>query len=1418
MVFTLPTTFGNFSVDSAQQRFYGETSLDVVSAVCRVNSSVVPDSQVKVSRVMSGPVLDYVSLDFTAALLPGRNEVNVELYNSLGVVIDSAAVTVFFSSTTQVATGIQPPANVTFYEYNAQAKIFWDLTELTGASFFSIYRSVDPNLAEENWKLLTTVEITNYVTTSVENQVLATETIDPSTGDIVRTQVVKPIPVFRFSALVDLDTANLTLDQFFVVSSSLRVGTEVFESRFSAPVRLRSFTVPTASTLLPVPTLRDLAAQYIDQLPSVKGAVDALGHTVDVLPESPLMSTQIGPTSMFLNRLYVLDEFRDRVDNVVTLIRLDDANNDRVSDDPNSGEKLRYATVLNLPTATIQTFIDQAFDRHAARESLTRLDAQVGTATLTLTWATSTLPANLVIDQNTAFVAPKALTGATQDLTFTSMTAITVSSLNLASFYQPSLGIYRLQIRVKSQSAGAVYNVPASSIVQFANPPAIPITVVNEDTVTDAGDRESNIDLSDRILSSRRGAQISSRFWLDQQVLNNSTIRQRHIVRAGDPYMLRDWDFLRNVAGGGMADIYVSSADSQTFSESVALNNTFSIKANLFARKAIDQGPTPATAPFFAIIQPQPEWLQFLRTPLIGALTSVYNVPRGIDYLISAPAQVEVIENRFIRLKAEVTDALAPWSDGEEVNVTFTLVANTFLLPLTRPPVLSLTDVLTEAGASVINNAELLHLSSPFLEGNSAVASDYVLLTNYPYAIPQHKDEGRQELQKNRDFYLAKKGVQIPSLVVRYLGAALTAGTDYFVTYHEATDQVSIRLSSGYSVASIFTDTAGGVEYDYNANITVAYNYDSTVRKIQDIIWQEDIIGKRNLLIKRSNDLQISFEMQAALYDLGKTSETDILIRSALSQFETSIPLSNKIYQSEIISLAEAFPNVAKVDVPLLNAHYFQSTFDYYPISMSDGGLTYVAPYWDLSLPRVDLTRDFHFWGGRPFYEMKDAGNLSKMEGTYYFFGGLNFGVQQSEDTSALVWELVPDALRCLSFLRANSEDRLAANSTVPGVDYTVGFSLTAATTVYLAVDDAACDMAGYYGPGDMDLGYLTTTTVNSPMLDGESSLGINTGARPRPSWIRNDKSWVDTGLTIKGGSSGIVVMRVFRKYFAASTVANPYHAMGGNQARSWVYGVASKVTHSGSLFTVVCSAPHGLVNTDTIVVTKTTENAGVSIGSSNVVTIVNPTTFTFPGPTASVQPYWFIDWQRNQASSADDLFSGTFIPYGLIFADDVWSHNVRSFTDAVISVVSGKIVLSTGTTPHGLVNGQAIDVTKTSLLSVLPTNALTAPYLVEVVDAFTLRLYTTTAVGTPEGVCDFRLSFRASHVAEEYRMRFNPYYDKFTHLPTLPLALVASLTVKDIPVNLEDYFVPRNQPVRLSQVVINYREETANTNVQGSV
>jgi hypothetical protein len=865
-----------------------------------------------------------------------------------------------------------------------------------------------------------------------------------------------------------------------------------------------------------------------------------------------------------------------------------------------------------------------------------------------------------------------------------------------------------------------------------------------------------------------------------------------------------------------MADVCVSSDDTQSHTESVALQQTFTIKGNLFARKAIDQVvfPTPVSdAPFFALVVPQAEWLHFMRAPVILSVSSVYNVTRGIDYVVSDPSKVVVIENRFIRIEDIYTSATVPWSDGEEVNVTLTLVANTYLLPLSKRPVLSVTEVLTEAAVSILVNSELVHLSPPYLEGNSAVASDYLLVTNYATSILQHVDEGRQVVKKDGDYYLTRKGVQIASLSVKYNAATLVAGADYFVTYHEDTDRVSIRLSSGYPVSSILTDVVGGIEYDYNENITVTYNYDSAVNRIQDTVWEEDVIGKRNILVKRSSPLQVSFQMDVPLYDVGKTAETDVLVRSALSQFESSIPLANKIYQSQIVSIAEgASSNVAKVDLPVKNARYYQSVFDYYPIDLTSSNLTYVAPYWDLVFPRLDLTKDFHLWGSRPFYEVKNSNNLAKVEGTYYFFGGLNFGVQQVEDLP-LQWETVPDSLRCLSFLRADSSVRLMSNAAASGSDYSLGISLSSATTVYLAFDATACNMAGYYGSlTDKDPGYLVSTTVNPPMYDGESDMGINTGTRPRPAWIRNDKSWVDTGLVIYGGSGGVVPMRVFRKFFQSNTVSNPYHAFGGTQARSWVYGVANHVTFSAGTFTATCPAGHGLTGGDDIVVSKSSESLAISPGTSATVAVSSPTVFTFPGSIGgSTQTQWFIDWQRNMVVAGDNLFLPSVVPYGLIFADDVWSHYPLSFTDAAVSVDSGTIVIDTPSA-HGLVSGQFVDITKSSVPATLAVNSLASPYPVEVVSSTRIRLYTVASAAV-QGLCDFRVSVKATHVAEEYRLRFNPYYDKFTHVPTLPQRMVASMTVKDIPIDLEDYYVPTNQPVRLENVVINYREEIANSN-----
>jgi len=1361
MNFILPTTSINFSTDSRSIIFYGEdtnVAFDNVDSVrVTVNGDDVPSSYISFNKTYLGPVFEKFVLKFTVDLFKGTNLISVFLLQGV-VVLDQSDLTVVYSSEAQIAAGLEPPSTLEFNEFESKVELSWKMSDISGIKYFNVYRGLDSSLEQSTLTLIDSVEVISYSLVTENILVDEKQVEDIVTGNIKFTKEFEVAEFNKFKAEVLLDEDNLDKPQYFVVSSVSAIGNEVFESRFSNPVEVVSFTIPGPTDLLPVPSRVDLAADFIDFLDGFDNLKDDQGNLPDVLPLTPVTSLVVNPVSYFLHRLYVLDEFRDKISFLPTLSQLDDADQDGVSDDPNFGDKARYASTFNISPEFIQKYIDNIFDLHASRESLNRKGILSSETTISLTWTSNTLPDSLNIDTTTRFIAPKSVTGLSRDLFFKSLTDVSITDQTNESFYQESLGRYRALVRVRCETGGSIGNISANAVNSFASPPPFAISVTNESIVLSGRDSESNGDLARRIYASRRGSLISSRFWLIQKILNSSNILQYFIARAGDPYLLRDYDWFRQEHIGGMTDIYVNSTAIEQREEIIPLQTTFTLDYTILARYDMDSGE------FYAFLQPDKNHQEFMRMNIIDTVTSCENVSRGIDYT----SQVELLENKFIRVPYRFDDATYNWAEGEVCTVTFNLLPNNFILKLSSPPVLDLSYVNDEQGLGRTSISDLKYLEPGFMLGGSPYSLDVVHVAGYnPVGgIVKSKEEPTLSLFKAKDVALSKRGVDDSTVTVEFESALLDP-SEFVITEDTETYQTFIRLSPSYA----FNTVTAKVNYDYRENFTVKYSYDPVVRTLHDSIAVDNIVGKRNMLVKRANSLSLSIGADIYILDLLKKAITDIEIRTAIARFESTIPLSNKIYQSNLVSIVDSNDQVSKVEIPFNESSYFDSTLDFYELSQGEASL--VGDFYEVSLPRINFEGTFSLWSGRLFKSVRKTSVLRGVEGGFEVFGGFNFGSYQYIVNTQEFFDNFPENLRCLSFLRTDLT--LFRNSFSEGsaLDYDFSLNIEKSMTVYMIIDDSLCDM---YGSFEDD--YMGET---------DASLG---GSRPRAEWIRNDATWVDTNDTLSAGVLAGNTFKIFRKFYSTGN-----HIFGGNQHRRSSDIDSLSFTCDGALATITYPR-HGFKASNDITIFNSTAATSLPNGSYLVDSVIDDDTFIVPVSTTIVGSGTISLKSTNSLQVVDPYM------FNLIFSDPSWSFNT---SDDILYTKSGQDI-SFDIPGHELLVGQSFEVTKSSDIVACPLDFYDISGIAG--DTITFQSGNTNA---GDGILSIEQSFGQEKVGEEFKVRINPFYDKATGARSLASRLVFSFKLRDDDIDLEDYYVPRNQFVKFENIIFNYIPESNN-------
>ena len=144
-------------------------------------------------------------------------------------------------------------------------------------------------------------------------------------------------------------------------------GVEV-ESAFSQEVLGSPLIIDTSIRSLPGRTQFQVVTDYVL-------AIQRVNVEVSLVPGSTTRDVSIDPFSSEAERLYFLVDFVNRTQSFLTLLQIDDANGDGVSD-PVAGSSYKTALKAALGYTTddaVQSLIDSAFDKLAGNISKKRL-------------------------------------------------------------------------------------------------------------------------------------------------------------------------------------------------------------------------------------------------------------------------------------------------------------------------------------------------------------------------------------------------------------------------------------------------------------------------------------------------------------------------------------------------------------------------------------------------------------------------------------------------------------------------------------------------------------------------------------------------------------------------------------------------------------------------------------------------------------------------------------------------------------------------------------------------------------------------------------------------------------------------------------------------------------------------------------
>ncbi|MEM5810433.1 MAG: hypothetical protein QXP66_00860 [Candidatus Aenigmatarchaeota archaeon] len=218
------------------------------------------------------------------------------------------------------------------------------------------------------------------------------------------------------------------------------------------------------------------------------------------------------------------------------------------------------------------------------------------------------------------------------------------SRSEMASFYDPTLNLYYIDILVEAEERGTTYNVNTGEIINIFNLDGV-VTVTNPDPITTSAEHETNEELFNRVKNALtlRGLLNSSAI-ITTLFENFPSIGNITIINFGDPEMWRDE--VDNIHVGGKTDIYVDMpyiANSETFQ---VYNGIYKSKDNKeFAVQYIDVKDIDLLAPVIITSTDQLSTWQ-------GGSTSLYGEGLYGTYLYG---NVFSDDNLIIEVKEDLT-------------------------------------------------------------------------------------------------------------------------------------------------------------------------------------------------------------------------------------------------------------------------------------------------------------------------------------------------------------------------------------------------------------------------------------------------------------------------------------------------------------------------------------------------------------------------------------------------------------------------------------------------------------------------------------------------------------------------------------------------------------------------------------------
>lgn len=689
------------------------------------------------------------------------------------------------------------------------------------------------------------------------------------------------------------------------------------------PSQNLTFETPRSQEVLGTPltidtNIRDLPGRSQFQVVTdYVRAIQLVDADISLVPGSTTRDVSIDPFASEAERIWFVLDFSHRSQSFLTLLQIDDANGDGISDSvAGSSYKQALKAALGLSTdSSVQSLIDAQFDKLAGNFTKTRLPGrpsigQVVFFTPVRPTVDVPIPAGSVVstnaDPDNGLPSVRYVVGGT----------FVLAAANADAAFNFDTQQYEITVDVSAEVLGSSGNRSAGQIVNVVSGPT-GLQVTNREATTFGTDRESNSDLAVRAQLGLVSVDAGTEGGYAAAAAESIGIVKSKIVKSGDPLMMRDYDEVRHKHIGGKVDIWVQGLRERTVTEKFS----FSFEVARDIRCQIIDVPTLT----FRVLDSRVT----VDTPIVELLDDltqglgVRNVTTGNDYDVTG---VVLVDFETFRLNTSIPQPATNINDIITADYRFRSV-NQFTFSL--QPVRRVVSVTGQSSGplDITQGFDLFKTDDPLLTGESTIAKDYLVI-NQVGGIPTGDsitvtDEAHiligfnNEPLKNVGINTATLKVFNRTRSIEYNGPT-TVAPDYDIVAGTATTPIKIVRTTA---SQILNGETVVVDYSHDENFTVQYVINDLLQQLQ-----QQVDSKRHItadvLVKQAVQNSVDIDTTVQLKQGASKDTVDPAIRT-----NVSIELNNKLIgqgvaQSDVINAIDSTTGVDFQVLPLARMGY----------------------------------------------------------------------------------------------------------------------------------------------------------------------------------------------------------------------------------------------------------------------------------------------------------------------------------------------------------------------------------------------------------------------------------------------------------------------------------------------------------------